>query len=66
MNYCAGGYLERREGVRSDVKIGHLDELEEFPELRRIHDQLGEGLVFDALTQHGSACLRHLREFVPV
>lgn len=45
-------HLERVERIGGDVKVGHLDVLEEVVEGGRVEDDLGEVLVPQALAQH--------------
>lgn len=58
--------LEGGEGIRGDVKGGHLHVVEEIVEMLRMEDDLGERLVADALPQHDAAVQRHLGRLVPL
>lgn len=56
--------LEGSESVGGNIEGAHLDIVKEEVELRRVEDDLGEGLVAQALAQDETAVESHFRVLV--
>ena len=58
-------HLESSEGIWGDVEGGDLDVLEEVVEVIGVEQDLGQGLVADALAEHVPAAQGNLLHLVP-